>query len=290
MMTLARLAARVPLPVLHAFGATLGHLAYLLAPRFRERLCANLAQAGYVDTALARRSSAELGKGVLELPVLWFRPYAAVLALVKRVEGEDVIERAEAAGRGLILLTPHLGAFEMTAQWCARRAPLTILYRPPRQAALAPLMLAGRSRPNMRTATTDLAGVRTLLKALRGRHAIGMLPDQVPSRGEGEWADFFGRPAYTMTLAARLAESTGAPIVITYAERLARGAGYVVRFEAMPDRRAGEGGAAWVNRAMEDVVRRLPAQYLWAYNRYKRPSGAEPPPERSGAPRHPASP
>lgn len=282
LMRLARLAAGVPLPRLHAAGALLGRLAYRFSSRFRARLEENLAQAGYTDPALAIAASAEIGKGVLELPRLWLRPHEEVAALVVRVEDEPVLARALALGRGVIFLTPHLGCFEITAQWYTRRAPLTILYRPPRKAALAPLMLAGRSRANMRTATTDLAGVRTLLKALRAKEAIGMLPDQVPSRGEGEWAPFFGRPAYTMTLAVRLAKSTGAPIVIAYAERLPAAAGYVLRFLPMPERRAEESGGAWVNRAMEEVVRRLPVQYLWAYNRYKRPAGAEPPPAAAG--------
>lgn len=279
LLRIARLAAGVPLHRLHTAGAMLGRLAYRVSPRFRTRVDENLAQAGYSARSLAPSCSAEHGKGMLELACFWFRPHEEVAALVTRTEGEAVLQGALARGRGIVFLTPHLGAFELTAQWYARRAPLTILYRPPRKAVLAPLMLAGRNRSNLFTATTDRAGVRTLLKALRAGHAVGMLPDQVPSRGEGEWAPFFGRPAYTMTLAARLAESADAPIVIAYAERLAGRGGYVLRFLPMPERADGETSAAWVNRAMEGVVRRLPTQYLWAYNRYKRPAGAPPPPD-----------
>ena len=103
-----------------------------------------------------------------------------------------------------------------------------------------------------------------------------MLPDQAPGEGEGEWADFFGRPAYTMTLAGKLA-AKGAQIIITYAERLPRGLGYHMRFEAMPEPLAGETPARTLNRALEGLIRRCPAQYLWGYNRYKVPAGAQPP-------------
>jgi KDO2-lipid IV(A) lauroyltransferase len=130
----------------------------------------------------------------------------------------------------------------------------------------------------MAAAATDMKGVRTLLKALKAREAVGMLPDQVPSRGEGEWADFFGRPAYTMTLAARLIESTGAAIVLAYGERLPGGRGYRLHAQHMPERLEGESAARWINRAMEGVIRQRPEQYLWAYNRYKVPAGVERPP------------
>jgi Kdo2-lipid IVA lauroyltransferase/acyltransferase len=132
----------------------------------------------------------------------------------------------------------------------------------------------------MHLATTDVSGVRQLLKALKKGEAIGMLPDQVPGAGDGEWADFFGRPAYTMTLASRLAQRSQAPVVLTYAIRLAHGAGFELSFERMPAQNAGESPARHLNRALEDMVRRCPEQYMWSYNRYKTPDGVEPPTAR----------
>ena len=275
---LARRLSGWPLPRLHRVGAALARIAFVAMPRERRRVTENLQAAGFESRAILRATIAEHGKGLLELPALWLRPTADVASLVRSVDGIEIVEAAERAGRGIVYLTPHLGSFEVAAQWVSLRAPLTVLYRPPRRPELEPLMLAGRNKVGMATATTDLRGVRILLRELRRGRAIGMLPDQVPSKGEGEWAEFFGRPAYTMTLATRLAESTGAPIILTYAERLPHGAGFAPQFEPMPARSPAETDARWVNRAMEDLIARCPSQYLWSYRRHKRPAGVERPP------------
>ena len=266
-----------PLPRLHRVGAALARIAFVVMPRERKRITDNLQAAGFADQEILRATIAEHGKGLLELPALWLRPTTDVASLVRRVKGIEIVEAAEKVGKGIVYLTPHLGSFEVAAQWLSLRAPLTVLYRPPRRPELEPLMLAGRNKDGMATATTDLRGVRILLRELRKGRAIGMLPDQVPSKGEGEWAEFFGRPAYTMTLATRLAENTGAPIILTYAERLPDGAGFTLRFEPMPARSPGESEARWVNRAMEDLIARCPSQYLWSYRRHKRPAGVDRP-------------
>jgi Kdo2-lipid IVA lauroyltransferase/acyltransferase len=283
LLGLARLASALPLSLLHALGALLGRLVYLAAPRYRHYFRANLRAAGYADRALLGRAIAEAGKGLLELPAIWLRPHAMVAGWVVEVTGWDLVEAALARRCGIIFLTPHLGCFEITAQYYAYRAPastpLTVLYRPPKKMALAPLMLAGRDRPNLRVAGADLRGVRLLLRALRQGEAIGILPDQAPGVGEGEWAEFFGRPAYTMTLAGRLAESSRALVILAYAERLAHGRGYHLRLAAMPPPLAGESAARTLNRALEGLIRSCPEQYGWGYNRYKVPAGASAPGE-----------
>jgi KDO2-lipid IV(A) lauroyltransferase len=176
-----------------------------------------------------------------------------------------------------------MGCFEITAQAYAQRSPpdkpITVLYRPPRKAVVAPILQA-RARPNIRLAPADLGGVRALLRALKSGEAVGLLPDQTPRFGEGVWAPFFGRPAFTMTLAHRLARTGDAVLLLAYAERLPRGAGYrlvVQPFEGALSVDAAT-AAAQINRAIEGLVRRVPAQYLWSYNRYKVPPGVEPPP------------
>jgi KDO2-lipid IV(A) lauroyltransferase len=151
-----------------------------------------------------------------------------------------------------------------------------VLYRSPKKKAVEALMLAGRERPRLRVASADVRGVRLLLRALKNGEAIGILPDQAPGVGEGEWAEFFGRPAYTMTLAGRLA-AMGARVIIAYAERLPRGRGYHLHLEAMPEPLAGELPARTLNRALEGLIRQCPAQYIWGYNRHKVPAGARAP-------------
>ena len=221
---------------------------------------------------------AEAGKSLLELPKIWLRPQDEVVGRVVKVSGWELVEEAWAAGRGILFLTPHLGCFEVTAQYYAARRPITVLYRRPKQDWLAPLIEEGRGA-NLKLAPADLSGVRRLLKALKTGEAVGMLPDQVPGKGEGLWLPFFGRPAYTMTLAARLAE-TGATVLMAYAERLHFGAGYHLKLFPLSGALEGDlaARAAQLNRELEALVRLCPEQYLWGYNRYKVPAGAEAPP------------
>ena len=114
------------------------------------------------------------------------------------------------------------------------RSPLTVMYREPKVSALSGLMASGRTRAAMTSVPADVGGVRALYRALKRGEAIGMLPDQVPGQGEGEWATFFGRPAYTMTLAMRMAQTSGAPVMVAFAERLAGGKGFIIHVEPLP--------------------------------------------------------
>ena len=273
---------------LHAVGAALGWLAYLASPSYRRRLKANARLAG-VGTALRRASVAEAGKLLMELPRLWLRPREQAINDPVHWQHAELVDQALDLGRGLILLTPHMGSFEVAAQAYAERfgarQPLTVLYRPARQPWLRELEETARARPALATAPASLAGVRTLMRALRSGQTLGMLPDQVPPDSMGVWAPFFGQPAYTMTLAARLAQQSGAAVLLIWAERLPRGAGYTLRLqplaEALPQRAALD-EAAWtlaaaaaINRSMEAVIRQRPEQYLWGYHRYKQPRRAE---------------
>ena len=272
------LAARIPLAILHAVGAWLGWAIYGLSPTYRRHLRDNLQAAGFGDAATRRSAIAAAGRQVAEIPAIWLRPRAEVTALVRRIDGLEHVEAARAAGKGTLFLTPHLGCFEIAAQFAAERFPITVLYRPPKIAWLKPLIEEGRGRGNVRLARADLSGVRELVGALSRGEAVGILPDQVPGVGEGEWAEFFGKPAYTMTLAPKLARRPDCACLLAWGERLARGNGYVIHVRPMPPAVPGESEAKHLNRAIEALVRECPGQYLWGYNRYKRPRGAGEPP------------
>jgi KDO2-lipid IV(A) lauroyltransferase len=283
---LARLVARLPLRWSQALGGVLGRLALALSSGFRRKSADNLALAGLLDDARLRRSAEEAGRAAGETPFVWFGDDARVEALI-RVEGQEALARARAAGRGVILLTPHLGCFEAAARAVARSGPITVLYKPPRLPAVRRLVETGRASPGVRPVPASASGVRGLLRALKRAEAIGVLPDQVPSDGDGVWAPFFGRPAYTMTLPQRLARSTGASVLLACGERLPGGAGWRVRFEPFE----GDASPEAVNRAMEAMIRRIPDQYFWGYNRYKGPPGAADPsrpPAAGDAPGGPA--
>lgn len=269
MKTLFRLLALLPLPLLHAVGAVLGWVAFLASPTYRRRFVQNAQQAGYGARQLLG-ARAEAGKLLAESPRLWFgRPVAIGW------EGEQLIAAAQARGRGIVFLTPHLGCFEVTAQgYAARFGRITVLYRPARKRWLRELVDTARDRANLATAPTSLTGVRQMLRALKAGEAVGLLPDQVPPDGLGVWAPFFSREAYTMTLSTRLAQQTGATVLLAWGERLSWGRGYCVHIRAWEPDLAGSApvaAATQVNQAMEGLIRECPQQYLWGYARYKQP-------------------
>jgi len=276
--TLLRLAAALPLRLAHALGSVLGWAIYGISPTYRRHLLENLGAARYEDARLRRRAIAAAGQLVAELPALWFRPHDKVVALVKEVRGVEAVLAAQRDGKAILFLTPHMGAFEVAAQYAASRIPITVLYRRPKLAWLEPLMRAGRERPNVRLVPADLTGVRELFAALQRGEAVGFLPDQVPGAGEGEWSEFFGRPAYTMTLAAKLAERENVATFLAFARRLPRAGGYAIELRPLPPAQPGERATRRLNRALEELVALCPEQYLWGYNRYKTPKGAKPRP------------
>jgi KDO2-lipid IV(A) lauroyltransferase len=274
------LLGRLPLGWLQYLGRALAGLWWWTRPRARRVTLRNLALAyPELDAAsrerLARAVALETGAGVLELAALWTEPVARTRARVVAVEGWDAVQAARRAGRPTILVTPHLGQFELLNPFFATELPgLWVLYRSPRQAWLEPLLLRARQRGGARLLRAEPRMVRALLQHLEDGGALGILPDQQPKAGEGEFAPFFGVPALTMTLLPKLARRTGAQVWFTWAERLPAGRGFRVHVEAadppLDD-------AVSLNQNVERLVRRCPEQYQWSYKRYSiRPPG-EPP-------------
>jgi len=265
--------AQLPLGALHALGTLLGWTMYGMSPTYRRHMRAHLEQAGYHDARIRHEAIAAAGQMILETPVVWFRSRARLERLIRSADGAEAA-LAACKGKGALFLTPHLGCFEIAGQWVAMQMPVTILYRRPKMAWLDPLMRAGRGQSNVRLVPADRSGVREMFSALKRGEAAGFLPDQVPGEGEGEWAAFFGRPAYTVTLAAKLAERPNIATFLAYARRLPGGEGYSITVRPLPEKAPAETSTHRLNRALEALVRECPEQYLWGYNRYKTPAGA----------------
>ena len=284
MHLLFRFLSSWPLPLLHALGGLLGWLVWWVSPAYRRNFRAQVAQAG-LPFEQARPAIADAGRLVAELPRLWLRPQHESCLPQVQIEGREVVDALRAQGRGVIFFSAHCGSFELAPQALAELyGPVTALYRPSRQPWLAELMRVSRQRPGLAMAPASLAGIRQMLKALRSGGSVALLTDQVPPEGLGLWAPFFGRPAYSMTLAAKLALQSGAALVPVRTERLPAGRGYRMQFQApvpgmdvtpAPDLLQ---AVTRVNRANEALILSLPGQYLWAYARYKQPrrSGDEP--------------
>jgi len=276
--TLLTWLSRRSLRLLHALGAALGWAGYALSSSYRRRLRDNALLAG-ISPADRRAAVADAGKLLMELPRLWLRPRGQPIGDPVHWQGAELLETLLARGRGLLLLTPHMGSFEVSAQAYAERfgarQPITVLYRPARQAWLRRLEETARARDHLATAPAQLSGVRLMMRALRRGETVGLLPDQVPPDGMGVWVPFFGQPAYTMTLAARLVQQTGAAVAVLWTARLPRGAGYAVHASELgvplPEGEGDEAAALAINRAMEAVILKMPSQYLWGYHRYKSP-------------------
>lgn len=283
---LLRLTALLPLSWAHVIGAMLGELLGWFPNDLRRIADRNLALAFPELPAadrkrLLRRNLRETGKLMLELGPLWLWRGERVLGLVQgAVTGEEALTAAVRQKQGAILITPHLGAWEMAGLYYSSRYPLTILYRPSRL-ELDALSRYGRGRLGGAVVATDASGVRALLMALRKGEVLGILPDQEPG-GAGDsnslFAPFFGITASTMTLVSRLALKTGVPVFLTWAERLPLGRGFALHLRRLPEVTAAvslEASVAAMNRGIERAVRTLPAQYLWTYKRFKtRPPGA----------------
>ena len=266
-----------PLAVLHTLGAGLGWLVWLASPRYRAHFRANVAQAGLPFEA-ARPAIAEAGRFVGELPRLWMRPRSQSCLGNVQVEGQSHARQAFAQGKGVIFFGPHCGSFELGPQALAELyGPITAIYRPARKAWLARLESMARDRRNLIVVPASLSGIRLMHKTLKANQAVAMLTDQVPPEGLGLWAPFFGRPAYTMTLAARLALQSGAVLLPVSCERLPRSSGYFLKiWPAVTGVQTREKSdmleaVTRINQAIEAIVLSQPGQYLWGYARYKTP-------------------
>jgi KDO2-lipid IV(A) lauroyltransferase len=262
-----------------AIGAVLGILAYVGSQQYRS-----LFRPQYEAVVKSHHLPLQIwlavaASGQLFSDSLWiWRNPKKALELVE-VQDWEVVEKAIKEGHGLVMLTPHLGGFEIIPRVLAQHFPATILYRPSRQEWLNEVVEAGRAYPNMNFVSTSLNGVRQMTRALTRGEAIGILPDQVPSGGEGVWVPFFGRPAYTTPLPARLANRNNTPVVMFTAKRKNLGKGWLMQAKRLePLSEDSAIAATEINIAIENAILVAPNQFIWAYNRYKHPNGAELPP------------
>jgi Kdo2-lipid IVA lauroyltransferase/acyltransferase len=265
----------LPLCVVHFMGAILGEVFHWFKPKVKGILIANLKASGLYNSEpqalenAVKRNMREMGKTMLESMAIWGSSQRGVLAWMNEIYHVEVIEEALKENKGIIFLTPHIGAFEISSVYYASKYPMTILYRPSRQKCLNERIKLGRSKGQLTLAPTDASGVKKLLIALKKGEAIGILPDQIASKGDGEWAHFFNRPAYTMTLISKLVTRTDAAVIMAVVERLPHGKGFNLHLERLDNRTLLT--TTGLNQALEKKVREFPLQYMWNYDRFKKP-------------------
>ena len=273
---LLRLFSLLPLRTVHAMGAWIGRRSLRSNSRSARFTAVNLRltrpELGEAERAeLLRRTMEESGKSVTEVAAIWGGGAEKSLGLVREVVGGELFAEALASGKGVIVAAPHLGCWELLNYWLCSKTPMAILYRPPRIQAIEALLRKVRGKLAPEQVRAEGAGVRTLFKRLGAGGTVGILPDQKPREGEGEFAPFFGVEALTMVLLPRLAARTGAIVLFSFAERLPDGAGF--RIHVLP---APEGidstdlkvACTALNRGVEQCVERAFTQYQWHYKRY----------------------
>lgn len=275
-----KLLARLPLRLLQTIGAVAGELTFWLSPGYRRRTRENLRQAGYDDEVLFRRAGRSAGRQALESIWLWYRPANVVMQKVEAdADALRIVGDAMRSGRPVVFMTPHVGCFEVLPVWLANTfyeetgRSIAILYRPPKREFLRKLVGEARRAPGIEPVPTNLAGVKRVIRTMREGNTFGALPDQVPAHGDGVWSNFFGRPAYTITLPVRIARQFDAVRIFAWGERVQHG--WRIRAVEWTEPLTGDlqKDVDNMNRMIESIIRCIPAQYAWSYNRYKIPSG-----------------
>ena len=283
LILLFKFISRIPLTILHFLSNILGYVMYYAAPRERNKIAENLqiAQLPH-DKKSVLHVCQETIKGGLELPVAFFRQPEEISALFHEVYGWEHIQAALSQNQGLLLLTPHLGSYDLAGRYLSERLPfpLTAMYKPPQIKAFNEIMQLGRVRGKGKTAPTNLQGVKQIIKALRAGEATIVLPDHVPdpAEGDGVWAHFFGKPALTMTLASKLAQINHVRTLFFVGERLTNGRGFALHIAPLSGSLNGnkQHDAQIINNNIEQWIRHFPEQYLFAYNRFKNPTAFPP--------------
>jgi len=286
MFRIFRVLSKLPLSLLQALGACVGWMVWFSSARYRKQFLKNIKLAG-LNWTQTRGAVSAAGKMVGEIPWLWSIGRAKPALNYAEIGDTSFVERALLNKRGVIFLSPHLGCWELGAQllgetFASKYGELVALYRPARKAWVERLLVQFRRRENLSFVPTTLSGVRAILRHLKAGGFTAILPDQVPPKGLGVWAPFFGRPVYTMTLLPKLAQQTGALIVLTWCERLP-GSRFKLSFRDLSELGIGdksvslEEAAIRMNRAVEALILEYPDQYLWGYNRDKQPRDLDSP-------------
>lgn len=282
MKCLIYLISRLPLNFLRLVGRWVGALIYRFDQRYQAEINRNLTRAGLYSETMARAVAREQGAQAIEAPWVWGRSRKEVLSKCRIDDASvAVLNEALTSGRAIVFLTPHLGCYEVGPMMVAERwlkgsdRQFAILYRVPRKSYLRDIVGKGRVSENIVPASADLKGVRQILKIMKAGGIAGILPDQVPSYGEGVWAPLFGEKAYTMTFPLKLARQFKAQVIMARMQREAegwcmyvKGWDYVLSGDEKKDAEA-------MNQFIEETILCCPQQYLWSYKRYKCPRGVK---------------
>src|SRR5210317_7782 len=272
MIVILKLLFSLPLLIIHLLGCFLGMMMYFFDAKFRERVSKNIKEAkivsGKIETkSLIVKNSMHIGMALMETFTIWFASSTKIKKLVKKTINWDLIEQQKSKGRGIIFLTPHMGSFEITAQYYGINHPIKVMFKPSKREWINNLMFYGRNKNHVSPVNIEMSGMKQILKSLKNGEAVGILPDQVPPEGHGAWSKFFNQRVYSMTLIEKLHKLTQAPIIFALGRRKKIGMGFEIELFSYED----EVTVQSIDQFIEKIVRTAPEQYLWNYRRYKLP-------------------
>lgn len=273
----------LPLSWVHNIATKIGRI-LLYFPQLRlinvMRINLQLCYPQLDQKELLKHSIIETCKTFTELGALWLWSSDRTLTLIQQVTGEYHLQQALQHKKGVILLTPHFGAWELAGLYASAHYRMTALYRPPKLSGLQAFILAARQRAGGRYVAIDQVGIRALYQTLKQGNVVGILPDQVPAQvSAGQFAPFFGIMANTMTLVSRLQRKTEARVIFTYAVRLPQGQGFHLYFLPAPNAIYASDPIESVqalNQGVEQCIQSCPTQYQWSYKRFKQRLAHEP--------------
>ncbi len=273
----------LPLSFARALGAAVGWLGYRFSVRSvrvtRENIDICLSHLAEDERRrITYQSVLETGKLAAEVCVVWARNGEWIRQHILAYEANELAQSYLDEGKGLLVLAPHIGNWEVLGFHLASLGPNTNLYQPPKLSALDPIVRQSRQRFGATLAAADRKGLAQVLKTLKEGGISGVLPDQTPREtNAGQFVPFFGEPAFTMTLVQKLIQKTGCKVVFAFARRVPKG--FEIVFQAPPEAIYSDDKIAALtalNQGVEACVLDVPAQYQWEYKRFKkRPEGAE---------------
>ncbi len=275
MLCLLRCLAWLPLSPSRWFGKLIGAIGYRLngrscqIARINLKLCfPSLDET--IHEQLCRERMEHMAQTILETPGLWRRSPFWLKTRTVEVNGRSNFQQALKNGKGTIFLVPHTGNWEVVGLWLAHETKITSLYEPPKLEALEKWIRTCRESSGATLVPTSPRGVAALLKAVKKGEATGILPDQQPPIGSGEFSTFFGCPVFTMTLVYKLIQRGKVNVLFCAALRVSRG--WQLHFH-LPDEgifsSSQESSLKALNLGIENIVSLAPSQYLWEYERFR---------------------
>lgn len=266
----------LPLRILRFLGSFIGYLAWWWPTGYKKKLLRNIAQAfpNYAPD-FPRSALKQMFQMYLELPFVWSPMNRGFLEHLNAELDWSLIDKALKAGKGAILVSGHVGSYELLLPLCSLTHSVSVLYKPSKNPWLQKLIEHARFRPNLKMVPANRQGIRELIRSLSIGLPIGLLVDHIPPTGSGVYAPFFNKQAYTTTLPYQLHKATGSPVFVVGLERCAQHGKYQLHILPLDETYQGYDvveAATLMNAQIERLICLMPTQYLWGYNRYKPPN------------------